>query len=63
MPTPSGPPPVDPFSGMEYVLAENLVQGYQQANYAGALDMLMFALIVFIVLGGIWSIMSHLKRL
>ncbi len=50
-------------SQMAYTVAENLVQGYQQANQMGALNMLMFVLIVFIVLGGIWSIMRHIKSL
>lgn len=68
-PTPTPLPPsvstpvVDVFNDLEYTLAEGLVQGYQQANMAGALDMLMFALVVFLVLGGVWSIQRHLKRL
>lgn len=46
-----------------YVLAENLVQGYQMANSYGIVTYLDWILILVIVLGGVWSIIKHMKML
>lgn len=64
IPTTAATPVMD-FGGEDtvYMLAENLVQGYQQANNYGVMDYLFWVLILFIVLGGIWSIIRRVKTL
>lgn len=64
MPTSAATPAIQ-FGGDElvYGMAEDFVQGYHQARMFGALDMLFFALIFIIVLGGMWSIMRHVRNL
>jgi len=44
-------------------LAEDLVQGYQQAQLMGALNLLIILLLIVLIVGGIWSIMRHAQRL
>ncbi len=44
-------------------LAEDLVQGYQQAQLMGALNLLIILLLVILIVGGIWSVMRHAQRL
>lgn len=62
-PTPDGTPVIFLPSGMDVTFAESLVQGYQSANNAGALDMLMFAILFLIVVGGIWSVIHRVQNL
>lgn len=48
--------------GMEQEVAVNLVQGYHQANLFGAMDILYLLLMLFLVIGGIWSIIKHAQK-
>lgn len=61
-PTSSGVIPLD-FTGAGEGMAESLVQGYQVANNAGALDMVMFAILLFLVIGGVWSVIKRVQAL
>lgn len=61
-PTANATAPVQ-LIGMDVDMSEKLVQGYQMANSVGALDMLMFAILLFIVVGGVWSIIRKLQKL
>jgi len=49
------------YTGVQ--LAEDLVQGYQQAQLMGALNLLIILLLIVLIVGGIWSIMRHAQRL
>lgn len=69
-PTPTPMPTVDAtpalgavLEGMDTALAESLVQGYQQANNHGALELLMFGILALLIVGGIWSIIRHVQRI
>lgn len=66
-PTPIPMPVGTPVIGLDgeaigITMAENLVQGFQQANQMGALDMLFMAILVLLILGGLWSIMRRIQR-
>lgn len=51
------------FAGAGEGMAESLVQGYQIANNAGALDTVMFAILLLLVIGGVWSIIKRVQTL
>lgn len=51
------------FAGAGEGMAESLVQGYQVANNAGAIDMVMFAILLLLILGGVWSIIKRVQTL
>jgi len=61
-PTSAATAPVQ-LVGVNEDMAEKLVQGYGIANGAGAMDMLFFAILLFIVVGGVWSIIKRLQNL
>lgn len=66
LPTPdliSSTPVFTAIEGVDTELAEWIVQGYQAANYAGVVDFVMMAVIVLIVIGGIFSITRHVQSL
>jgi hypothetical protein len=65
-PTPIPPsaatPPID-LGGAEYEIAEWIVQGYQQANQHGLLDMIFLAALALLVIGGVYLIMQRVRTL
>jgi len=44
-------------------LAESLVQGYQQANNTGIIELVMMGFIAFIIIAGIYTIIRHVQSL
>jgi len=61
-PTTAATAPVQ-LIGVGEDMSEKLVQGYQMANSVGAIDMLMFSILLFIVVGGVWSVIKRLQSL
>jgi hypothetical protein len=51
------------LGGANITLGEHLVQGYQVANSMGAMDLLMFAILLFLIIGGVWSIIRRVQNL
>jgi hypothetical protein len=51
------------LSAANIPMAERLVQGYQVANNAGAMDLLIWAILLFLIIGGIWSIIRRLQSM
>jgi len=51
------------LDGANVDLSEKLVQGYQVANNAGAMDLLIYAILLFLILGGVWSIIRRLQTM
>lgn len=69
-PTPTPIPQVEatPFlgpalDGATITLAESLVQGYQQANQMGIVELFMLGVVAFIVIAGIWTIIRHVQSI
>ena len=58
-----GTPVLDLGADVGARLAEDIVQGYQQAQFIGALNLLFILLLVLLIVGGIWSVMRHAQRL
>ncbi len=58
-----GTPVLDLGADVGVNLAEDIVQGYQQAQLMGALNLLIILLLVLLIVGGIWSVMRHAQRL
>jgi hypothetical protein len=55
--------PVFDFQDGSYIVAENMVQGYQMLNSAGGMDSIFVVLIILMLVGGLWSINRHLSQL
>lgn len=53
----------DMMGGASITLAESLVQGYQQANNLGIVELLLLGMVGFIVIGGIWTIIRHIQSI
>ena len=51
------------FTGAGQDMAERLVQGYQITNAMGGVNMLMIAILLFLAVGGVWSIIRRLQSL
>lgn len=64
MPFNPATPPFD-LGGAQtgYELAESIVAGYGWLNANSALDYLFLSIMILIVIGGLWSIIQHVKRL
>lgn len=65
-PTPLPPSGATPafdlgFEGTD--LAEGIVQAWQQMDQWNVVDFMMIPLIIFLVLGGLWSIINHWRKL
>ena len=65
-PTPIPPsvatPPIS-LGSAPYDIAEAVVQGYQQANQYGLLDIIFLAAVVFLVIGGVYLIMQKVREM
>ncbi len=44
-------------------IAEAIVQGYQTANAYHLLDLVMWAALVFLIIGGVWATVRRLQNL
>lgn len=68
-PTPTPIPPsaaTPPFqlpTGTGAEIAESIVQGWQQANQFGLLDILFLAALAFLVIGGVYLITQKVREL
>lgn len=64
IPTPNATAVMAPIlDGIEIDLAEQLVQGYQQANNTGVLEIIFFAILTLLIIGGVWSITRHVQQI
>jgi len=57
--------PDQPFEivGGNIQIAEAAVQGYQYANQAGIFDLMWLAIVIFVAVGGTWTIVRRLQRM
>lgn len=57
--------PDQPFTigGSNIQIAEAAVQGYQYANQAGVFDLMWLAIVIFVAVGGTWTIVRRLQRM
>lgn len=62
-PTPNATPPINLDIGLGYDMAESVVGGYNFANQYGFVDTVMFALLLIIIVGGVWTIIRKLQNL